>query len=415
MRRTKALSGWVVALSVAFFMFLLSVGNFVYSAEIVPFGEVNVKLYVVALDGVNGHGVDNVTMMVEGILEASRVNATHSRLSPLFELKFGEIKIHTNVTVIHGWNKYKEIVETCSKAIIVNAHGESVPVPLGYTKEEWVDKIAEAMAYRNVTWVHTAGYPFYYYYHQESGAGEWGEGGFKQLMVHMGKDNITCHCPDYETRQIGLDLDAVFGMASDWVGFHDAFWVGRGKPLKVSKFEDCLVLPIWGATGEEAYLTGAVIKFAKANETHSFGFYVHIGTYQTYEYDGEVLTNADYWRGYAGAAAAICACSRRVASEEAILDAEGAIIRAENEGRTKGISEARRLLRQAKEDYTLSHYVSALKNVNNAVKAANNAIKPSFVEAYALPLAVVSVVGIATATSLVVKWKKNSKKENEPK
>jgi len=394
-------------------MFSLS-RNFVSGEVIVPLGEVDIELYVVALDGVAGHGVGNISRTVEGVLSASHVNAAHCWLTPLFELKFGEIEIKANATVIHDWDAYKEVVETCSNSIIVNAHGETVPVPTGYTKEEWVDRIAEAMTYRNVTWVHTAGYPFYYYHDQAIGEGEWKEEGFQRLMSHIGKNNVTCHYTGiYSSSHLyDMNLAADVSIFPDWSGLYNAQRVQIGKPLKSSDFKDVLILPIWGS--EDDYMMGAIIKFANTLETRGFGFYVHIGTYKTYNSSALSSdyppTDSDYWRGFAGAAAAIWANAWRFAAEDAISEAEAAIAKAENEGRTKGLDEAKQLLQQAKSYFEMNHWITALLEAIEARSSADNVVKPSFVEGYVLPLTIFCVASAITATSLAIIWKRNSKK-----
>lgn len=402
------------------------------SVVIVPFGEVDIRLYVIALDDVGGYGVGNVTRTVEGAFFASRRNVTRCLIrGPPPEWEFGEIKININVTVINGWDGYKEIVETCSKAIIVNAHGETIPVPAGYSKENWVDKIAEAMLQRSVTWVHTAGYPFYYYHHQQSGEGEWGGEGFKRLMSHIGKNNVTCGFiyPWMEKDLIDIHIGAEQELGRDWSALANAVRVQIGKPLNGSQFKDRLVMSIWGV--ERGYITGAIIKFTNTFNTYNFGFYVHIGTYNTYDYkatsSNDPPTDSDYYRGLAGAAAAIWARAWHLAAQNAILDAEASIAKAENEGRTKGLDNAKQLLQNAKNILTaengklgdLLHQYYHIWASNSfgivilrayaARDAADNAVKPSFIEAHTLPLTILAI-GTITTTVMALIWKRDSKK-----
>ena len=78
-------------------------------------------------------------------------------------------------TVVTSWITYKNVIIYNAGVIIVNTHGQILPVPNGYTKEDWVDKISEAMLTRRVTWVHVAGYPFYYVKHENGVSEIWGE------------------------------------------------------------------------------------------------------------------------------------------------------------------------------------------------------------------------------------------------
>jgi hypothetical protein len=132
---------------------------------------------------------------------------------------YGEIPINVSVTVITDWTAYKILVEYGANIIIVNAHGETIPIPSGYTEKEWMGKIAEALLYRNVTWVHTAGYPFRYYWHQKTGRGVWEEEGFKILTSNIGKNNVTCWPPSSLYERIRLNVEAEQGIALDWPDF----------------------------------------------------------------------------------------------------------------------------------------------------------------------------------------------------
>ncbi|MCL6579906.1 MAG: hypothetical protein K6T73_11130, partial [Candidatus Bathyarchaeota archaeon] len=184
-----------------------------------------------------------------------------------------------------------------------------MPVPSGYSWNGWVDKIAQAMLNHRVTWVHTAGYPFYRVWVQgESSSQEWGEGGFKQLMSHINKPDVTCWPSGNELAPVQLNGECKQQLLSGgYPGFNEAWWVQFGRPLKASDFKENLMMPIHGGGH---YYTSAVIGFAKPGQTfnpnnrNGFGAYVHIGTYQTKDYWASD-TEADYWRGYVGAAAAV--------------------------------------------------------------------------------------------------------------
>lgn len=411
--RTKV----AAALWIIFIILLFFIRNaYALSTEVVPFGEVCLEVYVIALDGVDGHGVSNITRVVDAVIYASKPcdGAIHYLIEPPPELVLGELKINATVTIIRGWDEYRRVVETCSRAIIVNAHGETIPIPSSYTREEWIDKIAEALAYRNVTWVHTAGYPFYYIHHQESGISVWGEKGFKRLMSHIGKSNVTCHPhpPATETDIVLLHEDCKYYIAYGWPKLLlFAYLANRGKPLNATEFKDSCVAIIWGT--DYYYMTGAVIKFATTNGTNSFGFYVHVGTYQTYT-DDRCKTDADYFRGYTGTGMAVWACAWRFAAEEAISDAEKAIVKAEFEGRTNGLDDAKRLIQEAKSLFrrpqhrAMSADIATWKAIE-ARNVASNALKPSFLEVYALPLAVLGSSSTIAITVLAIKYRKNLK------
>jgi hypothetical protein len=202
--------------------------------------------------------------------------------------------------------------------IIVNTHGEILPVPNGYTKEEWVDKISEAMLTRRVTWVHVAGYPFYYVKH-ESGASEtWGENGFKHFMNNINKGNVNCWPPQSETMLVEhSNAMSDIGSLGNWGGvpgnwtMYDLWYAELGRPLKWSDFKDYLILPLYeynDTSTLDVYLTGAVIAYVKAGQRYltdyGCGAYVHIGTYRLYDHNGDLL-NYDLCKGILGTAAAL--------------------------------------------------------------------------------------------------------------
>ena len=403
----------LVVLSVACVASLLICVRGLDAYTFVSWGEVDVKVYVIALDGVSGQGVDNITDAVEGCLSACRVNSSRSTIwpdhgGPLY-YKLG---INTNATVVRDWNTYEEVVESGSNVIIVNVHGETTPVPVGYTRDEWVDKIAEAMLTRNVTWVHTAGYPFFYSYLQESGEALWGEEGFKRLMGHIGLENVTCWPPGSEEEKVSMHTYVEATFLLDWRTADDAFKVECGRPLKASDFGDRVAGVIWGC--ETDYMPGAIIKFSEPNQTDSSGFYVHVGTHKTYRFhNGYEETDGDFCRSYVGAAQAIYTSSFRLFSEHAISNAEDGIAEAETEGRTKNLEEARQMLQRARYDFDSYYYSYGVFYANEAKEVAETAEKPNFLESYGMHLVALGVIGGVSACGLIVIVAKKKKKRDE--
>jgi hypothetical protein len=362
------------------------------SPTFLDFGEVNTALYVIALDGVVSYGLKNLSRAVEGILLAAGHLEQLNDGYLIFIIDvgwggaggavYGRVKLNVESVVVDSWELYRELVENGNGAIIVNAHGETMLVPEGYMKEEWVDKIAEAMLYRNVTWVHTAGYPFSHAYYQSGKEEPFKEKGFQQLMQHIGKPNIKCYAPYPETTLIPMNTFTLSNIAYSWVAISKAYHVQSGNPLNVSDFDKYTILEIWGAD----YLPGAIVKFATNKTVTNFGFYIHIGTNQTYDASKEPV-DADFWRGYAGVAAAFYVVAGRLAAEDYLVKAREAIAKAENEGRTKGLNEAKNLLQEAWSYYYRFDYISrnsAVTYANKAIKVAENATKPTLLELTAL-------------------------------
>ena len=172
------------------------------------------------------------------------------------------------------------------------------------------------MLKRRVTWVHVIGYPFYQVWYQGATSWEmWGETGFHRVMQHINKGYVTIPYLDGSqisgiTSKAEKNLGDPFGGANTGWAMKNAMAVSLVRPLRKSEFEDYIILPIWET---DYYCEGAVIAFVKPNErfniqAHSgFGVYVHIGTNQTF---GEVPgglepTDADFYCGYVGVAAAI--------------------------------------------------------------------------------------------------------------
>ncbi len=369
-------------------------------SDIVSYGDAGMTLYVLDLPYVTSQGVDNVNHTVQGVLDAAKVNQT-TFVTDRSPLTLGDLNLNINATVIHDWTTYKTLVESDSNFIIVNAHGETLPIPTDYSRVDWVNKIAEALAHRNVTWVHTALYPFYYSYDQVSGESMWGEDGFKQFMSYVGKDNVTCW-PTYPGSENDVQgrSGGIQSQLSAW-SFGEAKYAQRGNPLHASDFNEDTFLQIW-STGID--VIGAAFKFAEPLNS-SFGFYVHIGTRYTYNSTGQ-QTDGDYFRGYIGTAAAIWAVSFRTASEQAICDAETTIMKAQSEGRTDGLDAAKQALQQAKEDFNQNSYGLALANAKEATPGANSATKP---QVPILPVIVAVVLGIALILlGLGLKRRRNS-------
>jgi hypothetical protein len=125
-----------------------------------------VNVYVVCLEGVNARGVGNMSRVLNGVLKAStpignpyqrirRWTGEERVISAFYsELVLEEIPINVSVTAVMDWTAYRILVEYASNVIIVNAHGEILPVPSGYSWNGWVNKIAQAMLNHRVTWVH---------------------------------------------------------------------------------------------------------------------------------------------------------------------------------------------------------------------------------------------------------------------
>jgi len=183
-------------IKVFFVMILVLLPSYI-SINIPSVGATNgqAKVYIVCLSNVGGwiYGDQNQTdpsVTKEGVIEALNFMDVQCNI-PKAHPKFGNTPpfYDTSYTVVSDWNTYKSIIESGEKIIIVNTHGEILPIPSGYNPVDWMDRIADAMLNRRVSWVHTGGYPFYRVWYQGGVESEiWpsnGEYGFKNFSSHV--------------------------------------------------------------------------------------------------------------------------------------------------------------------------------------------------------------------------------------
>jgi len=293
--------------------------------------EGEAKVYIVCLSGVPGHWTDNPSRVKDGALEACMLKGDYiegnlPRAHPKRGVNYPPY-YDAKPIVVTGWSLYETIVTSFSGVILVNTHGEYLPVPGSYSKEQWVDKIAEAMLNRRLTWVHTGGYTFYRTWHQQSGeGGEWTEyvggrivgAGFRRLMTHINKTNVDLWPPaGYENALTAFSILYHNQIGLSWV--YDGTPVTNfryatlGRPLKFDDFKDYVMMPLYeythSATGK-SYWAGAAIVFTKGGARYNVagrsgsGAYVHIGSRYLYDGNGTLL-DSDFGRGFIGTAAAL--------------------------------------------------------------------------------------------------------------
>lgn len=383
--------------------------------------EYPVDVYVVCLDSVPMHGMENASRLFEGVLRAANDGKVRYWTGEWGQIGMSaypireEIPMDVRVTEVTDWASYVNLVEQRSNAIIVNAHGEILPIPEGYTKEDWVAKLASAMQNRNITWVHVAGYPFYSCWFQETGEEMWGEAGFKNLTSFMDKPDVRCwNDTSQDTEWLDLSLGAKCNIMLDWERLHPAYFVNTGYPLNESDFRNRLILPrIYG--GWSSPLPAAVISFMREGEEahHDFGFYVHYAVGQTYNSDW-FETERDFYVGYAATAVAVRAYIMELFSDKAIHMAEASIANATKEGRTKGLDEAIAMLSEAKSAYAHEiDYESAIQEAVNAETSAKKATanSASFIESYGALIAISSIVAVGGG-SFILLWRNNEHKKS---
>ncbi len=413
----------IATLSVAFLMlamFLPSTLTREVVSETVMDGN-SVRVYIVSLDDVSNYRVSNRSMVVEGAVQASGIKKINVFLEAgAYELGIEPKVLEVNVTVtahvISDWDAYRMLLEWGDNVIVVNAHDEYIPVPTGYTKEEWVDKIADAMLNRWGTWVHAGGYPFYRVWHQNGTTEEWGEQGFKTLMGHVGKGNVTCHQPpDWDPKYLAVLHGWVaqhIAISNWWLRYNNDYstiatlhYSNPGYPINSKDFGESLVNAIYSFRG---YRPGAIIRYSPNETTFNFGIYVHLGAWKFYDGGGNELAS-DLALGFVSTAVAIFADVGHATFElngggyDSALDA---VQKAEREGRTVGLGEALALLENATSAYESAQYKMAIAYADQAKLAAQEATQPN-----TLPQTIVAIGIIIATISIGAYYKINTRRD----
>lgn len=165
--------------------------------------------------------------------------------------------------------------------IVVNAHGEVLPVQPGCNWETWVRVIRQHVQRKAVTWVQVAGYPFYYYSKGSHVKTEVGPQGFQLFLEPiLGQNTIDCW-PNQEGYAVPLQggySNRLWGYGLIEGGLHE------GRPLKIDSSTNLAdLLDVMGyRSGGIEYLTLGLIGFALPNQTiqkpsERVGYYVHNG------------------------------------------------------------------------------------------------------------------------------------------
>ena len=277
------------------------------------------KVYIICLSGIptNDSWVDDFQRVKDGaidacILQGQYIELNVPRAHPKRNVNYPPY-YEATPSLVTSWTEFANIITSYSEVIVVNTHGQYLPVPSSYNKEQWVDKIAEAVLNRRLTWVHVGGYTFSKVWYQQTGTGEdWGEEGFKYFMNYINKGNVNLSPSPYSENENATMLLGDQQIGLKWIDkdgepitrYH---YASLGRPLKIDDFKEYLILPIFKY---REFWTGAVIAFANAGTRFTTGYgcgaYVHIGARYLYRGNGSRL-DADYGRGFIGTAAALWA------------------------------------------------------------------------------------------------------------
>jgi hypothetical protein len=279
-------------------------------------------VYILALSDVPCHvngwpeSNDYKNQCVSGAIEA--VSFQTSASLPLVHPKYGNSQpfYAVNYSVITDWYTYSNVVQYRSNFIVVNTHGEILPVPSSFSSQGWMAVIADAVLNRSAVWVHTAGYPFYYIWYQgQSQSTLWTGLGFQNFTQYIGMDTVSCFAPGDDTTPVEISDYASNMLTRGWPNIGSAYYAEEGRPLNSATFKNYTVYPIWGSTID--YMTGAVITFVNPGQRYEpgqhsgFGAYVHIGTRNITDAYYHNVYSPNYMRGYVGCAAALAVVVQR--------------------------------------------------------------------------------------------------------
>ncbi|MGD0494817.1 MAG: hypothetical protein ABSB28_02100 [Candidatus Bathyarchaeia archaeon] len=368
-------------------------------------------VYIVSLPDVGNVVLTNHSAILDGVLRAVQIHPSNSSVQELV-LLLGEVglgvgeglKAALNVSVsyvlVQDWATYKTILEQGNDTIIVNTHDQYLPVPDGYTKEQWVGEIADFMLNRWGTWVHIGGYPFYNVWYQNGTTEQWGPAGYSRMMSHIGEPNATCYPAEtYATSTDPAQLREKTYLMKSLEGSWDFFPAGCGEadvgyPVKFADFNDSR---FDGSMFGYAVDGHAAEAFAQSASSFNFGVYVHLGT-STFYGDTGLKTKPDFPAGFIPTATAISVEYRLI---NMLYGSQGnsaseQIQKAINEGRTFGLDTATELFQKAQDCYAAGEYKMAWSYASEAASAAASSSKGSI-----MPLAFVGVSLILTGVVIV--------------
>ncbi len=332
-------------------------------------------VYVVSLPEVGNVRLSNHSAIIDGVLKAVEVYPNGSEVKQVrIELLGHDLGANLNVNVsyvlLKDWRTYETALEQGNGSIIVNTHDQCLPVPNGYTKEEWVDRIADFMQNRWGTWVHIGGYPFYSVWYENGTTIDWGSAGYARLMSHIGKENATCYPVDNKSVCTEADLE---GLLFSWWLLPVKYESAIGYPMRWGDFNGNIITYMFGS-GAQSHSASL---FAQNASSFNFGVYVHLGTSEFYRgYGGG--GQPEFIAGFIPTATAIYVEYSFIAKLYG-MDGDSAselIQRAVNEGRTVGLDTAKDFFQKALDSYAVGNYKIAASYASEAAGVAATSSRP---------------------------------------
>lgn len=346
------------------------------AATTVDVSSLPIDVYIVSLAGVGNYRASNNSKVVDGVLQATRV----SKVGVFLDWnKVLDVNVSVTAHVVSDWEIYRTLIELDNDVIVVNTHDEYLPVPSGYTKEGWVDKVADLMLNRWGTWVHAGGYPLYRAWYQNGTSEEWGEEGFQRLMAHIGIGDLTCYLPaGWKSEQLAtFEGEYLVGWRFPYenhsVPINSFARANPSYPLNAKDFNWQTLYPLYLSP----YLTGGTIYFSPNQTAFNYGIYVHLSAWRFFDAnDNEFPELHEFAMGFISTAAAIWADVG-----DATLHVYGTfsdtprdrIQVAKLQGRTVGLDQAEGFLQKAIDAYNAHNYklsVAYAKQVETAAEKA---------------------------------------------
>lgn len=332
-------------------------------------------VYVVSLPEVGGVFLSNHSAVVDGVLKAveitPREQVKHVNIALAGNDLAANIKVNVSCVLVQDWKTYESVIEQGNSTIVVNTHDQYFPIPSGYTREEWVDKLSDFMLNRWGTWVHIGGYPFYSVWYENGTTSEWGAAGYARLLSHITEANVTCYSSGQSN--IFSDTDLTNVLKSWWL-LPTKQETAVGYPIRLDDFNGNMIMPMYGG-GKEFH---AAMLFAQNRSSFNFGIYVHLGTSDFYGGFGGG-GQPGFIAGYVPTATAIYSEYSYSMSELYGLYGESAselIQKAINEGRTVGLEAAKALFQKALASYAAGNYKIARSYASQAATLATSSSRP---------------------------------------
>ena len=418
MSKIKATLTIALFIVMVFSVFLFSHVPHCFSGSTIEMSGGPIKLYIVDLDGVGGSRAANHSAVVDGAIQATFINMEHKLSFPAYINDWlvpdydVDVYVNTSYELIHDWQAYMHVVENANNTIIVNTHDEILPVPNGYTKEEWIAVIADFMLNRWGTWVHTGGLPFRIVQHENGATEEWAEG-FKKLMEYANQ-NVTIKNPPKNpyglaipktlieigyghTRQYLADFVVDDNSVGDfWYAVVD-FANGFDYCLRYGSADiDTSIIHVYSFNSSidlNVYVASATLRLS--NKTDNYGVFVYSSPWMFADHNGDYFS--DYGNslgmGAISTAAAIW-CEAGYAAKKIV------------EAKAKLKDET--LLQETFDAFDAGNYKQAVVYAEKATASSQPNILPAVI------LAAVAGTVIAT-TAIIHHQNKNRKKEKETK